>query len=39
MLFESANEIETNAIKNTIDAMPTDCMQNTVVNIWLAQLK
>ena len=39
MLFVSANEIETNSIENTIDTLSTDCMRNTVGNIWLAQLE
>ena len=39
MLFVSANEIETNSVENTIDTLSTDCMRNTVGNIWLAQLQ
>ena len=39
MLFVSANEIETNSVENTIDTLSTDCMRNTVGNIWQAQLQ
>ena len=39
MLFVSANEIDTNSVENTIDTLSTDCMRNTVCNIWLAQLQ
>ena len=39
MLFVSANEIETHSVENTIDTLFTDCMRNTVGNIWLVQLQ